>query len=241
MSLIRERPEWRCWSNKIPICSHPAQPRSQSPSHKMNFMICLVSNAGTHQREEKCFERLFWSEVISFFLVCFLKYRKDIHLYCTSNINLKNIWADNKLREDKPGNEVNLQVEAVTLCTTAGYCIIFLLTAGCDSQLSCVFPSSFVACLWAGTHASVWCANTCTSARTSLRAREEERSTSPTLYKSNECSFNVTAKYSARVSWERGRGWERERWRGCNEAMLDGESEEQKIGKYRRGTRVGSG
>lgn len=158
MSLIRERPEWRCWSNKIPICSLPAQPHSQSPSHKMNFMICLVSNAGTHQRGKMLRKALLiWSNI--FFFGLFSEILQGHPSLLHFNINLKNIWTDNKLREDQPGNEVNLQVEAVTLCTTAGCCIIFLLTAGCDSQLSCVFPSSFVACLWAGTHASVWCAN----------------------------------------------------------------------------------
>lgn len=54
MSLIRERPEWRCWSNKILIRSLPPSLLSLSLSlphtdMQRDFAICLVVQACTHQ------------------------------------------------------------------------------------------------------------------------------------------------------------------------------------------------
>lgn len=47
--------------------SLPTHPHSQSPSHKINFVICLVRYAGTHQEEEKNLH----------VCVCFVKCRRD--------------------------------------------------------------------------------------------------------------------------------------------------------------------
>lgn len=164
MSLIRERPDWRCWSDKIPICSLPTHPHSQSPSHKINFVICLVRYAGTHQ-EDVC--------------VCFVKCRRDP---CLLHFNINLIV--------QMASKVSTSQEVKGTCLLWPWLHVWhqvttsFTSAGLDSDFYkdlavthicfffCCPPLRWYTCISLMCHTSAW---------TSLWALEEVHFTSPAL------------------------------------------------------------